>query len=666
MKDLDYRIGLDIGTNSVGWSVIELALDENNKKFETVTIVDAGVRMFDKAEIPKTGASLAEPRRLARSSRRRLRRRSERKKEIRQLLVNFDVLNEQELKQLYPLQEGSVDIWDIRLEGLDRLLSRQEWGRLLIHLAQRRGFKSNRKSEQSDKETGAVLSSVKDNKERLTKYRTVGEMWMNDPEFMKYDKRRNSSGEYVFNVSRYDLEQEIVTLFESQRGFRSSHATEELQEAYLKIWNHQLPFASGSAILKKVGSCSLEPEERRIPKATYTFQYYMALDKINRIRVGTNVEPLTTEQRATILEKLFNREDLAKRKSAPVVKYSDIRKWIKLDETLKFNELTYDPEAKLNQNEKLPFVNLNAFYQIKRVTDIHTADTGETYNKDDYDAIGFALTVYKTDKDIRNYLKSSQNLAKRVFAEELIDSLLLLSYSKFGHLSSKAIQNLLPHMEKGLTFKKAADELGYDTTGLQKAKREKLLPPIPDDIANPVVKRALTQSRKVVNAIIKRYGSPVSVHIELARELSKTHEERNKLVKSQRANYERNTGAIKMLTEFGILNPKGHDIVRYKLWEEQERKCAYSQKKIPAEEFFKELKRERNSAPKLDVDHILPYSQSFMDNYHNKVLVYSDENRKKGNRIPFDYLRNRGNRWRTLRITSIVMQSSQNRRSSTF
>ncbi|MDC3424713.1 type II CRISPR RNA-guided endonuclease Cas9 [Aquibacillus sp. 3ASR75-11] len=644
MKDLDYRIGLDIGTNSVGWGIIELERNGNNN-YKTVGIIDSNVRMFDKAEIPKTGASLAEPRRLARSSRRRLHRHSDRKREIRKLLVQFDVLNEMELEQLYPLKRRSIDIWDIRLEGLDRLLSRHEWARLLIHLAQKRGFKSNRKSEEKEAETGQVISSVRQNKDRLANYRTVGEMWMSDPEFTKYGRRRNTRNEYAFNVSRSDLEQEIVTLFEMQRGFQSPHAMEDLQSAYLKIWNHQLPFASGNSILKKVGNCSLEENEQRIPKASYTFQYYMALDKINRVRIGPDIQPLSGEQRAILLKKLFDRNDLTKRKTAPEVKYSDIRKWLDLDENLKFNDLTYDPKEKLSKNEKLTFVNMNFYYEIKRIIDIYTKETGELYSVIDFDVIGFALTVYKTDKDIYQYLKNSKNLAKKVFDDALIEMLLPLSYSKFGHLSFKAINNLLPYMENGLSFKKAADEYGYDTTGLKKAKREALLPPIPDDIANPVVKRALTQSRKIVNSIIKKYGPPVSIHIELARELSKTHEERNKIIKKQKVNYERNTGAIKVLKDGGILQPTGYDIVRYKLWTEQEQKCAYSLKPIPAEEFFNELKKERNNAPNLDVDHILPYSQSFMDSYQNKVLVYSDENRKKGNKIPYEYFGHDLNKW---------------------
>ena len=69
MSEFHYALGLDIGIGSVGWAVLR-----NQPNGEPDRIQDLGVRIFDKAEQPKTGASLAAPRRDARSARRRLRR----------------------------------------------------------------------------------------------------------------------------------------------------------------------------------------------------------------------------------------------------------------------------------------------------------------------------------------------------------------------------------------------------------------------------------------------------------------------------------------------------------------------------------------------------------------------------------------------------------------
>lgn len=633
---MDYRIGLDIGTNSVGWGVIRMQYNDLLERYEKQGIVDAGVRMFDKAEIPKTGASLAAPRREARSSRKRLRRRSQRKKAIRYLIISHELLSEDQLQQLYPLQKESIDIWDIRLESLDRVLNQTEWARLLIHLGQRRGFKSNRKSEYKEEETGKVLVNIQENQKALQQYRTVAEMWMKDPKFSQFDKKRNAPGEYLFSVSRHDLQNEIQTIFESQRNLGSSYATADLEEEYISIWSKQLPFASGEDILKKVGYCSLERNERRIPKATYTFQYFILLDGLNKIRVGADARQLTSEERSILIEKILKRNDYFSKKSLPDLTYGDLRKWLALDSSLLFKDLTYDPNEKISKVEKKVFANLKSLYELRKV--VETSSNDQSFERIDYDTFSYALTVYKTDEDIRRYLKTPSNLAHKRYEEDLIERLLSLSYEKFGHLSLKAIQTILPYMEDGMMYTEAVQAAGYDITGLRSVKRTLLLPTIPADITNPVVRRALTQTRKVVNAIIKRYGSPLAIHIELARELSKDHQERQQILKNQQANYERNKGAISVLVENGILNPTGYDIVRYKLWKEQGERCAYSLKVIPPSIFFGELKRERNHVPTLEVDHILPYSQSFMDNYHNKVLVYSDENQKKGNQIPSQYL----------------------------
>lgn len=89
---MNYKMGLDIGIASVGWAVINLDL----KRIE-----DLGVRIFDKAEHPQNGESLALPRRIARSARRRLRRRKHRLERIRRLLVSENVLTKEEMNLLF-------------------------------------------------------------------------------------------------------------------------------------------------------------------------------------------------------------------------------------------------------------------------------------------------------------------------------------------------------------------------------------------------------------------------------------------------------------------------------------------------------------------------------------------------------------------------------------
>lgn len=78
---MKYALGLDLGTTSIGWSVINL--DKNR-------IEDLGVRIFEKPENPKDGKSLAVPRRTARSARRRLKRRRQRLNYLKHFLLTIN------------------------------------------------------------------------------------------------------------------------------------------------------------------------------------------------------------------------------------------------------------------------------------------------------------------------------------------------------------------------------------------------------------------------------------------------------------------------------------------------------------------------------------------------------------------------------------------------
>ena len=137
---MKYRLGLDIGITSVGWSVINL--DENR-------IEDLGVRIFNAAENPKDGSSLAAPRREARGRRRLLRRKAYRVKRVKNLIVDKKILTKDELESLFT-NKSVIPIWDARVEALDRSVTNEEWSKILINFCKRRGFKSNRKNEVND------------------------------------------------------------------------------------------------------------------------------------------------------------------------------------------------------------------------------------------------------------------------------------------------------------------------------------------------------------------------------------------------------------------------------------------------------------------------------------------------------------------------------------
>ena len=218
-----------------------------------------------------------------------------------------------------------------------------------------------------------------------------------------------------------------------------------------------------------------------------------------------------------------------------------------------------------------------------------------------------------------------------------IEALLTLpSFAGYGHISVKACRKLIPYLVQGMNYNDACQAAGYDFQGRQNGEKAKFLPASTEemeDITSPVVRRAVAQTIKVVNAIIREQGeSPVSIHLELAREMNKNFQQRSELDKAMRDNSAENERLMKELNElFPGRTVTGQDLVKYRLWKEQDGRCAYSIQPL-------ELDKVITVSGYAEVDHIVPYSISFDDRRTNKVLVLASENRQKGNRLPLQYL----------------------------
>lgn len=653
-EKLNYRIGLDIGIASVGWAVLE-----NNSNDEPIRIVDLGVRLFDKAEIPKTGESLAGPRRMARTTRRRLRRRKHRLDRIKWLLQQEDLIDIETFMKRYH-SANLPDVYKLRYEALDRKLKDEELAQVLIHIAKHRGFKSTRKAETMSKENGAVLKATSANEVLMKEkgYRTVGEMLYCDPSF-KVEAPwtedgyrlaiRNTTDDYRHTILRSMLVEEVHTIFESQRTLGNVKATEELERKYLEIMESQRSFDLGpgkqpngkpspyaiDGFGDRVGKCTLEPEEMRAAKATYTAELFVVLQKINNLRLvdkHSNGRELTKEERELLIELVHSQKE---------IKYSTVRSKLKIGEEYRFNLLNYSAAKKdgdvVKATENTKFISMPFYYEISSERRLGKLIAGmpEDEIASFMDRVGTILTLYKND--------DSRSVRFRELGMEDgdIEKILDMSPVKFQHISLKAMQKMIPYLKEGMTYDKACEAAGYDFKVDNNKKKSKILKGeeiqnILNDITNPVVKRSVSQTIKVVNAIIRKFGSPQAINIELAREMSKTFDERNKLKKQMDERFAENDKIKKQIQELGQTNPTGQDILKYRLWIEQQGYCVYSGKQIPLEELF---------APGYDIDHILPYSMTFDDSFRNKVLVTSQENRQKGNRTPYEYFGHDEKRW---------------------
>ena len=620
---LNYILGLDIGIASVGWAMVEIDDKEN-----PVRLIDLGVRVFERAEVPKTGDSLAAARRLARSVRRLTRRRAHRLLRARRLLKHEGVLKPEDFDENGFIKLLPNTPWQLRATALDRRLAPLEWAAVLLHLVKHRGYLSQRKNEgeTADKELGALLKGVADNTHALQAgdFRTPAELALN-----KFEKEsghiRNQRGDYSHTFSRKDLQAELVLLFEKQKEFGNPYVSDDLKNGIENLLMTQRPALSGDAIQKMLGHCIFEPAEPKAAKNTYTAERFIWLTKLNNLRILNqgNERPLTDAERTTLMDKPYKKSKLT---------YAQARKLLGLDDTAFFKGLRYGKD----NAESATLMEMKAYHTVSRALEkegLKDKKSPLNLSPEVQDEIGTAFSLFKTDEEITGRLKDC-------LQPEILDALLKhISFDKFVQISLKALRRIVPLMEQGKRYDEACAEIYGDHYGEKNSEEMLYLPPIPaDEIRNPVVLRALSQARKVINAVVRRYGSPARIHIETAREVGKSFKDRKEIEKRQEENRkDREKAAAKFREYFPnfVGEPKSKDILKLRLYEQQHGKCLYSGKEINLGRL--------NEKGYVEIDHALPFSRTWDDSFNNKVLVLGSENQNKGNRTPYEYLNGKDN-----------------------
>jgi len=670
-KDLGaLTFGLDIGIASVGWAVL------GEKR-----IVDLGVRCFDKAETAKEGESLNLARRTARLLRRRLRRRAWRLTKLARLLKREGVIADANIfTKPFNLKDANgkgLSFWQLRVDALDRQLTSEEWARVIYHLSKHRGFhwisRAEAKDEEDGKsESGRVKKGLAGTKKLMAekKYRTAAEMVL--AEFP--DAQRNKQGDYSKALSRVLLNDELTELFKRQRELGNQHTSAKFQAQILGngdkksgLFWAQNPALAGNDLLKMLGHCTFEKNEYRAPKASFTAERHVWLTRLNNLRIvvdGTT-RALTEVERSVALPMPYQQ--------AGDLTYKQLRAALSkagyLPDSFKFTGMSYPSELKPDDKKKDPetaiLVKIPAWQELRKT--LEKKGLGDEWQKlssaalegnpKTLDDIAWVLSVYKDDAEVETELGKLPlpNAAK------MIDALLDIRFDKFSNLSLKALRQIVPFMEQGQRYDEAVaniPEYGHHSQLHQVGAGEhKYLPPFysgrdkdgrmvfNDDMdipRNPVVLRALNQARKVVNALIKQYGSPHEVHIEMARDLSRPLDERREVEKLQKEFRDTNEKhKAEFAKDFNIVGAvKGKEFEKYQLYREQQGKCAYSIEAIDLHRLFE--------TGYVEIDHALPYSRSFDDSKNNRVLVLAKENRDKGNRTPYEYLGGKDNseRWR--------------------
>lgn len=630
-----YRLALDLGTTSLGWAMIRL-----NKADEPCAVIKAGVRIFSDGRNSKDGTSLAVTRREARGQRRRRDRLLKRKARMITILTQYGLFpHESQNAQRKKLE--ILDPYFLRAKGLDTSLTPFELGRAIFHLNQRRGFKSNRKTDKKENEIGPMKIAISQLRERLgtENHRTVGEYLYKRFQTGETVRNRRPEGEknkkrtYAFYIERKMIEDEFDLLWKKQSEFNPILLTEAARCDIKNVLLYQRN-------LKPVdpGRCTLYPEEKRALRALPSSQNFALFQSLNHLRIlrGLKEDPLSLEQRNIVAEQLEKCNGYT---------FKKIKKCLKLDESIAFNfEKGSKPLKNLKGNLTSAVLSQPDYFGIKWFE----------FNLDKQDKIVEQLMMEEDESKLIEWLKHETGVDEKK-AQAILEAKLPEGYMKLSRLAITEILNAL-RLEV-ITYDKAVKAAGFNSHSELSSTGEiwealpyygKALPhrvslgsgdekDIDEKrygkIANPTVHIGLNQVRLVVNQLIKRYGHPSEMIVELARDLKLNKEKQKEISGQQNENNKRNERIRdQILKATQVKTVSREDIKKVILWEElstdvAERACPYSGRQISFNMLFN---------GEVEVDHILPFSRTLDDSLNNKTIVLREANRIKGDRTPWE------------------------------
>ncbi len=671
-------LSFDIGITSIGWAYVE---GEELK--------DCGVRIFTKAENPQNGDSLAAPRREARGVRRRLARRKVRLNAIKRLLCKEFGLNlsdyfanDGELPKAYETTKDTKSPYELRTLALSQKLEVKDLARVILHIAKHRGYgnkhaksdltKENKikeeiKEEQEKqkvalkttqdknllqqreilkKEQELVLKALYRNEAALESCKVSDKYSVGKYFYESFEKRgqriRNTTNNYQHTMRQEWLKDELEFIFKKQKDFGATFS-KNFESQIIETAFYQRDLKSFE---DKVGKCVFYENENRAPKDSLSAMEFVALTRI--INTLKNLEEKS--------KNLGIGETYGKDKIQEILKivldkgemsYKELRKILKLNESILFAK-----DSKLDYTKGMQEAEKAKFIELKNLKAFKKAMGGDfsKFPREELDKIATDITLIKSKENLAKKLQNYSALSK-----EQVEALSNLNFAKHIDLSLKALDKILRFMREGLSYDEAVKKAGLQEHRKHKQKGEFLIPlkDYEPYLANPVVARALSEYRKVLNALLRKYGNVHKIHLEFTREAKLSAKERQKYEKEQKEHFEANQKAKKQCEILG-LPINGANILKMKLWIEQGECCVYSGEKITREHFF--------DSNALQVDHIYPYSRSFDDSYMNKVLVFAKENQNKLNKTPFEAFGNNKEKWdRILSLSANLPKQKQRR-----
>ncbi len=663
-----WRLGADMGANSLGWVAIALDAPVDGKP---TSILAAGSRIFSSGangagRDAKSGESLAVARRDARAMRRRRDRFQQRQRALVKYLIADGLFPEDEAERR---ALTALDPYALRARALDEALTLPELGRALFHLNQRRGFKSNRKADRkADDDAGKIAVGVDRTRTAIAEAEatagaepgswTYGK-WLHEMRAAAPDanhipgvrtRLRPETGEdakgdgYDFYPGRALLEAEFDAIWHAQAPHHPAVLTDAVHDRLYEIVFYQRPLKA-----PRIGMCTLIAGDERLAKSHPLFQRRRLYEEVNAlmiVRPGEVAQRLTRDDRDVLFLKL---KDKAK------VSFATLRKALKLDPDARFNKES-ENRPDLKGDEVIAVMGAKTRFGTRWIH-LSVEEQWAVISRLD------AVESDAEDAAFRAWLAATYDLTPEQ-TRAVANAPLPQGYGRFGETATRRLIDALRDGEKDgrvLVYSEAVIAAGFhhhsdhrtgevfeDAQGRPQlpyygvALERHIMPGTGDPadpeemrigrLTNPTVHIGLNQLRRVVNRLIRAYGPPTEIAIELARELKLTDDDK------QRQNRENNLNRIaaerrsEKLRELGQAD-NGSNRALLKLWEELnpenvlDRRCVYSGVQIGCEMLF---------SAAVEVDHILPFGATLDDSNGNKILCLREANREKRKRSPYE------------------------------
>ena len=649
-------LALDIGVASVGWAIVDK---------ETGAVLEAGSNIF-----PEASAAANQVRREMRQSKRENRRRRNRLDDFTKMWRKYGL----------PIPAHfDNDIVNLKVQALYENISLEELYMILYNYLKHRGI-SYLEDAQDDTVSGssAYANGLKENAKALeTSY--PSEIQKQRLETLgKYRGQTqivNDNGEKtdlsnVFTVSAY--RKEIQAILTNQQKYHKE-LVEEICNEYIMIFNRKRKYYEGpgneksrtdygkyttqkdengnyitenNIFEKLIGKCSIYKDELRASTASYTAQEFNLLNDLNNLTI--NGRKLEENEKRKIVETIKTSNTVNMRKIISAV----------------MNEKIEDFQgARVDKSNKELFHKFEAYNKMRKALDAINIDI-TSFSREDLDDIAHILTLNTDKESIEEAFKNSRfNLPEDVrecFVTVRKNNSSL--FSKWHSFSLKIMkEELIPEMysqpkeqmallvEKGF-FKGSVEEFA----GLTYIPVDA----VSEDILNPVVRRSVRVSFKILNGILKKYKELEAVVIEMPRDRN-SEEEKKRIADGQKMNEkEMEYIETKLVVSYGLklshedFSSQKNLSMKLKLWNEQDGICLYSGRTIDPNDIVRHPEM-------FEIDHIIPRSISFDDSRSNKVLVYRVENQKKANRTPYFYLSHSNGEWTFEKFRATVMNLSK-------